>query len=603
MAIKKEKIRVFGMTCTSCEGRIEREIKKISGVVNAKANYETESLAVDFEEDVVNLSMLKEGVKKAGYSTKNPNLDKIAGILLIGIAILFLGKFSGNFDMESKLAGDVTYLVLFIVGILTSLHCVGMCGGIMISQSLAVEGKGKLSALKPGILYNLGRVTAYTVLGGIIGGVGSVFNLSLGLKSGIMIFAGIFMVIMGLNMAGFNILRKLHIRLPWSSCALKSRVKSPFVVGLLNGLMPCGPLQTMQIYALGTGSIIKGAASMFFFSIGTVPLMLAFGMITGILSKGYTKRILKLSGILVVVLGVIMSNRGLALSGMNIPSMMSFKGSSKVNQNTAPFKAEVENGVQIIRMSANYSGYVPNVLYVQKGMPVKWIINGEQLTSCNNAINVPSLNIQKKLKQGENVVEFTPGDKDINFSCWMGMIRGVIKVVDDINAVDTSKVPEGGLPASGGGSCCGGGPAGSGTPQGYSIYGDDITKVPTDRLIKRVDAFGEYQSLKIKGVGYEFEPLVIVVNKGVKTRLTIDLLSFEVPEGKYQIINGDTGDVLTSFEGKRGLNNIEFTIKDSSPYGIIKDGSVLGVIEAVDDARKADLEALRSKYFDNSTLR
>ena len=59
----------------------------------------------------------------------------------------------------------------------------------------------------------------------------------------------------------------------------------PFYIGLLNGLMPCGPLQAMQIYALGTGSFVMGAASMFFFSVGTVPLMFGFGVLSSILSK------------------------------------------------------------------------------------------------------------------------------------------------------------------------------------------------------------------------------------------------------------------------------------------------------------------------------
>jgi plastocyanin domain-containing protein len=87
-------------------------------------------------------------------------------------------------------------------------------------------------------------------------------------------------------------------------------------------------------------------------------------------------------------------------------------------------------------------------------VPVKWVINGEQLTSCNNALVVPSLNIEKKLESGQNIINFTPRDKDINFSCWMGMISGVIKVVDDVNAIDSSKEAGSVPPANTGGSCC-----------------------------------------------------------------------------------------------------------------------------------------------------
>ncbi|TDT57292.1 sulfite exporter TauE/SafE family protein [Fonticella tunisiensis] len=595
MGIKREKIKAFGMHCTSCEGRIEREIRKLNGITYVKANYEKENVEVEFDSKLCSRDMINAAIERAGYSTKNSSFDKITGFIIIGLVILLLGKFSASFDMESKLKGDVTYPILFAIGMLTSLHCVGMCGGIMISQSILKESRGKFESIKPSLLYNIGRVTSYTILGGIIGALGSIFNISIGVKSLIMTFAGLFMVLMGLNMAGFNILRKLHIRLPWSSCNINGRVKAPFVVGLLNGFMPCGPLQTMQIFALGTGSPLKGAASMFFFSIGTVPLMLSLGAITGLLAKDYTKRILKLSGVLVVVLGIIMSNRGLALAGISLPSIP-FGGKASIGSSNI-VKAEIKDGVQTITMTANYSGYSPNAFVVQRGLPVKWTIKGERITSCNNAIVVPSLNIQKKIKSGDNVIEFTP-DKDgtIRFSCWMGMIGGVIEVVDDLNTADTSNID---VPNSNSPSCCTGGGIDGEVPESKpsSIYGNDISKVPTDRLIRKSTVLGNYQSIKIKGIQYEFEPLVVVANKGIKTNLTLDLSSFEIPEGKFEIVDGYSGKTLMDFEGKKGIVQIQFTLKESGAYGIIKDGVVLGIIEAVDNNKNVDLEKIREKYF------
>lgn len=138
------------------------------------------------------------------------------------------------------------------------------------------------------LLYNGGRIISYTILGGIVGALGSVLSLSISVKAGIQIFAGVFMIIMGLNMSGFSIFRRFNLRLPWSACSIKKKPKTPFLIGVLNGLMPCGPLQTMQLYALGTGSAFNGALSMFLFSLGTVPLMLTFGALSGFISKGYT---------------------------------------------------------------------------------------------------------------------------------------------------------------------------------------------------------------------------------------------------------------------------------------------------------------------------
>src|SRR5690606_14804228 len=113
-----------------------------------------------------------------------------------------------------------------------------------------------------------------------------------------------------------------------------------------------------------------------------------------------------------------------------------------------------KNGIQVIKMTADNRGYTPNAFYVQKGIPVQWIIDGQQLNSCNNAIVSRALNLQTKIEKGENIIEFTPGNEDINFSCWMGIIRGVIKVVDNLSAVDTSKPDPSLPPASTGPSCC-----------------------------------------------------------------------------------------------------------------------------------------------------
>lgn len=609
MSIRKEKIKVYEMTCTSCENRVERAVKKLDGVIDAKAHYSEQYAEIQYDDESCNQSKIKAAIKAAGYSTQSSNDYKFMGILIIVAAIVLLGLKTSGFDMDAKLA-NASYAVLFVVGLLTSLHCVGMCGGIMLSQSLSKESTNKIEAIIPAVLYNLGRVVSYTILGGIIGALGSVFSLSITAKAAMQVFAGVFMIMMGFNMAGFKVFRKFQIRLPHSVCKVKNKSGSPFIVGLLNGLMPCGPLQTMQLFALGTGSAVKGALAMFVFSIGTVPLMLTFGALSGLLSKGYTKKILKFSGVLIIVLGIIMGNRGLTLAGININPITALASSSKglLGGNSSGFsnanvaKATIKDGVQTINMVANNNGYTPNAFYVQKGMPVKWVIDGQQLNSCNNNIVIQALNKQQKLKSGENVIEFTPGDKDINFSCWMGMIRGVIKVVDKLDTVDTSKADPSLPPASTGPSCCagpvadGGSASGSGSSSQPSIYGSDITKVPTATLINKALVDGKYQSATFKGKGYELQPLIVVTGSILNTKLTFDLSAFDNAEGKYLIVDAATGNEISSFTAKKGINVVEFSPKKIGGYAILKDNGVIGLIEVVDNLKTADLEKIRSKY-------
>src|SRR5665647_2658897 len=115
------------------------------------------------------------------------------------------------------------------------------------------------------------------------------------------------MVVMGINMLVLiPALRRIQIHIPAgirNKLMGKSGERGPFIVGLLNGLMPCGPLQAMQLYALGTGSALAGALSMLIFSLGTVPLMFGFGAISTMLSKKFTRSILRFSAVLVVILG------------------------------------------------------------------------------------------------------------------------------------------------------------------------------------------------------------------------------------------------------------------------------------------------------------
>ncbi|SFM19625.1 urease accessory protein UreH domain-containing protein [Pelosinus propionicus] len=590
-----ETIHIRDMYCITCEGRIEKAVTKVTGVVKVKANYVESKVYVQYDSLQTSQIAIKEAIQSAGYfvgekHTSNA-IKPLLGISLIFLAILLLGQNVSEFDMNSKLKGEVTYFVLFIIGIFTSFHCIGMCGGIMLSQSLSNSTNHKPQSFFPSLYYNMGRVLGYTMLGGVVGTIGSVLSLSIGFMAGISIFAGIFMIIMGLNMAGLNLFRS-YLRIPLPAFTIMPKAKTPFAIGILNGLMPCGPLQTMQLYALGTGSAVLGASSMLFFSLGTVPLMLSFGTISGFFNKNSTKQILKLSGVLVIVLGMIMTNRGLAIAGFNLP-LFNLPAQSRSETSMAA-KAQLDNGIQTVRMSANNQGYAPNVLYVQKGIPLKWVIIGEQINSCNNEVIVPSLQIKKKLVPGENIIEFTPQDQDLPFSCWMGMIRGLIKVVDDVNAVDVAKettaIPAGSgcCSTNGSSSCCS-------PPLQASIYGDDLNKVSTEKIIRKATLQNKLQTINIKGIGYEFDPLIMVLEK-TTAKLAIDLSTFDDPEGTWDIVDYQQKKIIASFEGKKEIVNIQFTPPSIGTFGIYKNRQATSIIEVVEKLENTNLEKVRAKF-------
>jgi sulfite exporter TauE/SafE/plastocyanin domain-containing protein/copper chaperone CopZ len=607
LSVKTVTIKVGNMICTSCESLITDEIKDLGGILEVKASYKKSSVFVKFDDSICSYSKICSAIENAGYSieselTKDNNKkDKpseflsIIGVLLIAFIIIKLSQNSGAFDMSSKLGENTTYFMLFVVGLLTSLHCVGMCGGIMMSQSITIV-KSKAASFKPSLMYNAGRVISYTILGGLVGALGSVFSLTLSTQAFISIIAGAFMVIMGFNMAGFSSFRGITLKLPWSKCNSKKSGSTPFVVGLLNGFMPCGPLQTMQLYALASGSALKGATSMFIFAIGTVPLMLGFGLIANLMNQSNTKKLMKFSGVIVVVLGIVMANRGLTLFGVNLSPMalMGGKVSSSNVQATAENKAKLVNGVQEVRITASARGYSPNVVFVQKGVPAKLIVQGDVITSCNNQIIIPTMNIKKKLSKGENIIEFTPGDKDINYSCWMGMISGLIKVVDNLDTVTQSEITDAqnSAPSSSGDSCCAGEVGGAEEPE---IYGLPISEVPTERLIKKAEVSGDTQNLSIKGLGPDFEPLIVVLNKGMNSKLTFDLSKMTSPDGEYAILDVNYAKV-NSFKITNSKGEFQGTFDKVGTYLVLNKDQLVLSFQVVDTMDNIDLEKLRSEY-------
>lgn len=591
----KLELIIRGMHCPACETRLVKALSKLNGMVAVSASFPENLVRVEYNPDICKPETIAAAISHAGYELQidqpapAKKSNSLLPLVLIFGMVVVLSQYSGSLDMTASLQGQVTYLLLFTIGIFTSLHCVGMCGGIMLSQSLNQAGT-KTAALVPALSYNAGRLISYTLLGGLVGALGSILSLSLEFMALFTIAAGFFMALMGLNMAGFNLGRK-WLRLPLPSGNF-SRPKTPFVVGLLNGLMPCGPLQTMQLYALSTGSASAGATAMFVFALGTIPLMLTFGSLSALLSKQATSRLLKFSGVFIIVLGLVMTNRGLSLAGWNLP----FSQVATQSTTGSALKAEMSDGTQTLTITADQNGYTPNILFVQKGIPLKLVVDGRQINSCNNEIIVPKLNLRKKLQTGQNVLEFTPQEDNLTFSCWMGMLNGIIKVVDDLAAVDVTKVAVAApvnkrCCSSDGSSGCGGQNAGA-----ASIYGDDLRKVPTDRLIKKAELGGGAQTAYLKGTGYELEPLIIVLQQHTPATLVLDLANFDDPSGEWVLYDYQKKAVLKTFTVEKTGVQLPLSIGQTTSLGLYKDQKIQAVIDVADQLATTDLETVRSKY-------
>ena len=446
---------VDGMVCASCEKRVEGALMSVKGVKEAKANFQKSSVQVFYEDEKGDEEQLKAAIRKAGYDVLEGRVSSLKSV--IPWVILLVGAYtiinnSIGFNFIPQVTEGMSYGLLLMVGVLTSFHCIAMCGGIALSQSIDATNHSKMM---PSFLYNAGRVISYTLIGGIVGGLGSVISPTGQFKGIVAVGAGIFMVLFGLKMLNLFVLPG-WLRLPVPHISMGG-IKTtgpmrPLIVGLANGFMPCGPLQTMQLYALGTGSVLQGAISMFFFSLGTTPLLFAFGAITSMISGGVGKKMMKAGAILVMVLGIIMINRGLALSGVAASPGSVITSAEQRNE------IRMEDGKQIIDLTITSRNYIPSTPLVQVGIPARIYLDVQGINGCNNPLVIPQYGIEKDLTSGEAFIDFTP-DKEgsITITCWMGMITTRLTAVNDLTEASIPPaVPTTRGVLLGGGGCCSG---------------------------------------------------------------------------------------------------------------------------------------------------
>lgn len=315
--------------------------------------------------------------------------------------------------------------LMFLFGLLTSFHCVGMCGGIVISNSIKKRGVASTG------VYNAGRIISYTVIGGIAGSLGFAVGFTGIWKGTVPIVGGLFMVLLAVKYLNiFKGLRHFNIAMPdfLARKIFRGKFNNTFIIGLLSGFMPCGPLQMVQLYALGTKSLVIGAVSAFVFSLGTVPVLFSFGLLNSVINKKHTLLVTRVSAIIMLILGVAMLGRGLALAGIDAGI------SGIAYSNDTRYVETIQNtdmNIQIIDTELQSDKY-PEIV-VKKGIPVKWNLKATEktLNDCNNAIIIPKLKIEKKLYVGDNYIEFTPPETgEIVYTCWMGMLKSRIKVID-----------------------------------------------------------------------------------------------------------------------------------------------------------------------------
>ncbi|MDO8585175.1 MAG: sulfite exporter TauE/SafE family protein [bacterium] len=338
---KNYTFHVLGMHCNACVVLTESELGEVSEVSSVKASLEHLSVEVtgDFgDKTAEHVARDLSGVLKPhGYTLSLLRQQHHIAWGEFRVALPIAGAFIALFIILQKLgivnlitSSEVGYGTAFLVGLIASVStCMAVVGGLVLSMSANFAKEG--DKIRPQILFHAGRLVSFLVLGGLIGALGSAFQLGATGTFVLSFIVAIVLLLLGINLLDiFPWAKKLQPTMP---AFIGKRVHglknvnhtlTPLLVGVATFFLPCGFTQSMQIYALTTGNFLTGALVMFTFALGTLPVLalLSFSSL-GIHKKAQSGIFFKTAGLVVIFFGLFNLINSLVGVGI-IPPIFSF---------------------------------------------------------------------------------------------------------------------------------------------------------------------------------------------------------------------------------------------------------------------------------------
>jgi sulfite exporter TauE/SafE len=319
----------------------ESEVGDLPYVSSAKTSLKHATITVtgDFgERSQADIAHELTGVlEPRGYAVsvekkaKDRKLSEFKTAVPIALAAIFLFFVLQKAGLVNLIGGEsVTYGTAFVIGIVASLStCMAVVGGLLLSMSATFAKEG--DKVKPQVLFHVGRIVAFFVLGGVIGAIGSAFALNTTATLVLGVLIGLVMLVLGINLLDvFHWSKKLQPSMPkfLSRHALGvtrlNHTLTPALVGIATFFLPCGFTQSMQIYTLSTGSFMTGGLTMLSFALGTLPVLALISFSSfSVQNSSKSGIFFKTAGLIVIMFGIINLLSSLVLVGA-IPPIFNF---------------------------------------------------------------------------------------------------------------------------------------------------------------------------------------------------------------------------------------------------------------------------------------
>lgn len=452
--MKQQTFPIKGMHCQSCEVLLTEELETLPDVQKADVSLRTKTATITAQHMPPHAAV-ERAIKAAGYEigydekpavTKDRRVykDVAIGFVVVAILLVLFTKLGLGDVANVNMSGASVGLVALMIGLTAGFStCMALIGGLVLGISSRHAEKHPtatpMQKFRPHLFFNLGRITSFVILGGVIGALGAAFQLKGSLLGLLTIGVGLVMLMLGLQ------LTEVFPRLK-GSLSLPSRIgrligikkhegreyshRDSFMLGAATFFLPCGFTQAMQLFAVSTGSWVSGALIMGMFAVGTAPGLLSIGGLTSVVKGVFAQRFFRVVGVVVVAMAFINLSNGYNLLGLG--GLFNGGGSSA---STSAQTEEVSSNLPPTTLATTFkldSDISPSSFTAKVGQKTTLEVDvQEDGQGCMSTIMIPGLDDSPQyLKSGKKLtLTFTPKKAGTyQITCAMGVPRGTIKV-------------------------------------------------------------------------------------------------------------------------------------------------------------------------------
>ena len=461
--MSKKTYFIQGMHCSSCESFIQRTVRNLKGVKKVNVSLTKSQIEIEAEtfQSMPSLYKLNQLFNKDGYSffeqghTKAQRLSSKSifsvGVIFLLIVIIFF-TFNGS-ELFSRFYVNASsnLFAFFLFGIAAGISsCAAMVGGLLLSvQEGWVDAKDSENkrGFLPFLLFNASRIVTFAVLGGLLGALGGIIQLSFRASAVLTILISLLMFIIGMQMLGVRAFQKISLNFSGqvvSSVTGENKFKNrlmPIIFGAITFFVPCGFTLIAQAQALESGNFFRGLSVLTAFALGTLPvlLLISFSSLKFHKDPKFANSFRLLSGLLIVFFALFTLNSQLGI--LQLPSIGSVKAQTAEVPLTAPdINSEITPSVdravqasnQVMQMEVKGFEYFPKVISIKAGLPTKFEITDNGSIGCARAVYARGLYPDViLLEPGLNSVEFmAPEAGTYQISCSMWMVEPITVVVE-----------------------------------------------------------------------------------------------------------------------------------------------------------------------------